>query len=403
MILEGPGFLIRHSPDGPWRAWISSEALDGSSPCLAPPAFAALRSLGTLAGLFPGGLDLIWGKAPAWFAALSPMERCGFWEAAGGIDRLTLHFREAGAVEVPNGTFRGWIHSPEIPTGPLGEAWRHGSFGWIANGEGPWTLPGAGRVPFGDDELSGWPGSVAPGCLWGELIVPVGALFQAESQLLAERMEEIQAGVERALGLRFSVNSWAAAFPFHRKRAAWRLSLLGGAEFQAAGGDWSRAADALQALVHALERHLKSSLQVGPCPDPAPGKRLGRQAMREGLPWRNSLPLPPSPAAFTPGFGTDARKVSPLEARTALPAPLAALLTDPPLALLRVPSAPTDGAARAFVASLSHPVALRWLPPEQGPPYLPDPECPWAAASEFPLPSAPGGGTQESLFPAWDA
>jgi hypothetical protein len=243
---------------------------------------------------------------------------------------------------------------------------------------------------------------VPPGCLWGEVILPVGALAQADATVLAERMEDIQATVERALGLRFSLNAWPAAFPFHRRRAGWRLSLLGGAEFQAAGGEWSRGAEALQALVHALERRLKAPLQVGPCSDPLPARVLGRQAMREGLPWRNSLPLPPAPAAFTPGLGTDARKVSPLEARSALPSPMAPLLTDPPLALLRVPSAPTDGAARAFIASLPHPVALRWLPPEQALPHLPDLECPWAAASEYPLPSAPGSGTQEPLFPSWE-
>ena len=402
MIFEGPGFLIRHAADGPWKAWIASEALDGSSPCLAPPAFAALRSLAVLADLFPGGLDLIWGKAPAWFDTLSPMERCGFWEAAGGIGRLNLHFLAGGAVEVPNGTFRGWIHAMETPIGPLGEAWRHGSFGWISDPPGRWSLPGTGQVPFGEEGLVGMPGSIAPGCLWGELVFAVGALAQSDVSQLAERMEEVQASVERALGLRFALNAWPAVFPFQRKRAGWRLSLVGGAEFQAAGGEWSRAAEALQSMIHALERRLKIPLQVGPCPDPLPAKLLGRQAMREGLPWRNSLPLPPAPAAFTPGLGSDARKVSPLESRSTFPAPFWPLLTDPPLALLRVPSPPTDGAAKAFVASLPHPVALRWLPPEQTLPQLPDPELPWAPVSEYPVPPAPGTGSQQPLFPAWE-
>jgi len=402
VILEGPGFLIHHSPLGPWKAWIASEALDGGSQSVAPAPFAALRTLGQLAGLFPGGLDLIWDRPPAWFAHLTPVERCGFWEAAGGIQGLVLHFREAGASEVPNGSFRGWIHSAEPPTGPLGEAWRHGSFGWVQDPAGPWTLPGTGRVPFGEDELPGLAGSIPPGCLWGELTLPVGALAQMDGQRLGDRMEEVQAGIERAMGHRFSIAAWPSAFPFQRRRTGWRISLLGGAEFQAAGGDWERAAEALQALLHTLERQLKFSIQVGPGFDLSAGKLLGRQALRDGLPWRNSLPLPPQPGAFAPGLGADPRKPSPLEARAALPPPLQPLMGDPPLALLRVPSPPTDGAARAFVASLGHPVALRWLPPGQALPCLPDPEQPWAPTAEFPLPPAPGGGTQGALFPAWE-
>ena len=94
----------------------------------------------------------------------------------------------------------------------------------------------------------------------------------------------------------------------------------------------------------------------------------------------------------------NASRPAPLEARAGVPAPMAPLLLDPPLALLRVPSPPTDSAARHFTAGIEHPVAIRWLPPDIVPPAPWDPEHPWAAPSGFPLPVVPGNAIQKNLF-----
>jgi hypothetical protein len=401
MMREGPGFIIRHGEAGPWRAWIAADLLDGLQGNPAPPVWTALRTLGELANCFPGGLDLIWNRPPAWFEDLSPLDRCGFWEALGGIGGLTLHFREGTAAEVPNGVFRGWIHSPEPPQGPLGEAWRHGAFGWIPDPPEHWKLPGLGRIPSADRGLPEVGESVPPGWLWGDVVIPVSALTHFNEEILLRQMEEIQGRIERSLGHRFSLGAWPSALPFQRRRCHWRIGVLGGAEYQLAGGDWERAAEHLQALLHRLERSLKSPLQVGPSLDLEASKALGAQAMREALPWRNALPLPPSPAVFTLGLGADFRRPTPLEARASLAPALAAILLDPPITLLRVPAAPTDSAARHFTASLGHAAAIRWLPPDLVPPAPWDPEQPWATPSGFPLPTMPGYGLQRTLFEGW--
>lgn len=401
MLREGPGFVIRHGEDAPWRAWVSADLLDGLPNSPAPPVWMAVRTLGELASTFAGGLDLIWNRPPAWFTDLRPLDRCGFWEAAGGIGGLTLHFQEGAAAEVPNGVFRGWIHSPEPPHGPLGEAWRHGAFGWIADPPGTWKLPGLGQAPPADRGLPELGEGVQPGWTWGDVVVPIPALPHLDEALLARQLEEVQGRIERTLGHRFSQGAWPAALPFQRRRCLWRIGLLGGAEFQLAGGDWERAAEQLQALIHSLERSLKAPLQVGPCLDLDAARILGGQAMREGHPWRNCLPLPPAPAVFTPALGADFRRPAPLEARARLPLSLTNLLQDPPVALLRVPSTPTDSAARHFTSSLGHPAALRWLPPELLPPGPWDPEHPWTAAASFPLPAAPGNARQGALFEGW--
>ena len=398
MLREGPGFILRHGEDGPWRAWVAADLLDGVSGGPAPPVWTAIRTLGELARCFPGGLDLIWNRPPAWFSGLAALDRCGFWEAAGGIGGLTLHFQEGTAAEVPNGTFRGWIHSLDPPQGPLGEAWRHGAFGWIPDPPGHWKLPGLGQVPSAHRGLPEVSEGVLPGWLWGDVILPVSALAHLDAGLLARQIEDVQGRIERTLGYRFSLGSWPAALPFHRKRCGWRIGLVGGTEYQLAGGDWNRAAENLQALVHRLESILKAPLQVGPSLDLEAGKALGIQAMRDALPWRNALALPPAPAVFTAGLGADLRRPAPLEARAGVPAPMAPLLLDPPLALLRVPAPPTDSAARHFTAGIEHPVAIRWLPPDIVPPAPWDPEHPWAAPSGFPLPVMPGNAIQKNLF-----
>lgn len=402
MTAEGPGFVIRHAWDGPWRAWVSADLLDGLPGSPAPPAWNALRTLGELSRCFPGGLDLIWNQAPAWFPDLGPLERCGFWEAAGGISGLTLHFQEGTASEIPNGTFRGWIHAPEPPQGPLGEAWRRGAFGWIPDPPGHWQLPELARLPPAVQGLPDMAEEPAPGWLWGNVVVPVSALGHLDEALLARRMEELQAAAERSLSHRLSLGAWPAALPFHRRRSRWRLGLLGGAEFQVAGGDWLRAAEQALSLRRSLERVLKAPVQIGPSLDLDAGKQLGLQAMREALPWRNALPLPPLPAVFTPGLGADLRRPSPLGARAGLPDAMASVLQDPPLAFLRVPAVPTDGAARHFTATLHHGAAVRWLPPDMLPPPPWDPDHPWGPASGFPLPAAPGHAVQATLFADWD-
>lgn len=402
MKVEGPGFIIRHAESGPWRAWVAADLLDGLPNSPAPPVWTAIRTLGELSRSFPGGLDLIWNRVPAWFSDLGPLDRCGFWEAVGGIGGLTLHFQEGTAAEIPNGVFRGWIHAPEPPQGPLGEAWRHGAFGWIPDPAGHWQLPGLIQLPPDTRGLPEVGEGLLPGWLWGDVVVPVSALGHLDEGLLARRLEERQAGIERAMGHRLALGAWPLALPFQRRRCRWRVGLLGGAEFQLAGGDWARAAEQILALRHSLERTLKGPLQIGPSQDLESARILGLQAMREALPWRDALPLPPAPAVFTPGLGADLRRPSPLEARIGLPPPLAGILQDPPVALLRVPAIPTDSAARHFTASLERGAAIRWLPPDMAPPPPWDPDQPWASPQGFPLPAAPGNAFQAALFEGWN-
>lgn len=393
MSLEGRGFLVRHAADAPWAGWVGARYLEeGLASKHAAPGRALGRLLETLAPC-PGGFALIWDHTPAWMEALHPEERTGWWEALSGIRGLSLHLRPAAARDLPGGAFRAWIHAPEPPVGPLGEAWRSGSLGWVPEAEaGAWSLPGLVRVrpARGEEVGSGW--------LWGEAMVPVGALGAVlEAGDLARDLGALQARLEQAMALRLNLGAWPD-LPFLRKGVGWRLALCGGGEFQRAGGDWERAAAQAQDLRDRLAGHLRAPITLASGEAFEPAARLGRQAMREGLPWRASLPLPPAPSAFTPGLLADPRDPAPLAARAGLPSPLAELLEAPAAALLRVPAIPSEGGVAHALKALPRPPALRFLPPDLLPPGPFDPERPWAPPAEYPQPMDPAAGVQQSLF-----
>ncbi len=401
-LMEGKGYFIRCGTDTPYAGWIGTRALECVAPTPPLSPWMAMRTLNEMTALLPGGLALVWDAEPSWLQALGGDSRTGFFEALSSVQSLSLHLRENAVAHFSPGIFRGWLHGPAMPTGLAGDLWRHGALGWVPDEGKSWSLPNFGRVPHGDSALLGASDEVVPGFLWGELLLPLGALSSLDAEDIAVSLESIQTELERAFSLRMAEGGWPAALPFQRKRCGWRLGLLGGAEFQGASGDWEAATGMLKGLVDILETRLKSSVQTGPCHDAEVAHLLGLQAMREGLPWRNSLALPPAPPNFTPGLGADARIAFPLEARAAFPWPLKDLLQHPPIALLRVPAAPSEGAAEALLARLGALPALRWLPPEIPLPGPFNPEQPWAPSEDYPFPSDPSAGVQPGLFGEWE-
>lgn len=401
IVVDGRGWIIRAGRDTPYAGWTGTRVLEGLAPTPGLAPWMALKALHHLLIRLPGGFALAWDQEPSWFPALTPEQRLGFWEALTSLPGLNLHVRAETAASLPAGAFRGWLHAEAAPEGALGEKWRQGTLGWVPDAGKQWSLVGLGRVPHGETALLGASDEVIPGFLWGELILPVGALNALDGDDLAARLERAQTDLERALAHRMGAGGWPEALPFARKRTSWRLALLGGAEFQRANGDWERAAAQVKELTAALSRRLRTSVQVGCCMDPEAGETLGRQAMREALPWRNSLPLPPATPRFTPGLGAEPAEPAPLASRAGLPEPLRPLLQEPPAALLRVPGIPSEGAALAFVRSLKEPPALRWCPPDL-PLDLPfDPDAPHPPHEAFPYPQDPGGGLQLGLFEDW--
>ena len=390
---EGKGYLLRTAPDGPYAGWLGVRHLDArASLPLAP--WDALRNLADLTRLLPGGLSLLWNAPAAWLTDLPAEARAGFWKGLAHLPGLSLHLREegpgfAGLIQEPLDT---WLHGPLPPTGPLGLAWRQGWLGWIPDGAETWSLPGTGAAhPAPDDDLP-------PGFIWGELLLPLGALEHLAPQELAQVLGEAQARTERAFSHRLGAQAWPTAFPFQRRSTGWRVGFLGGREFQLAGGAWERAAVLIQALATRLETDLRCPIHLGVCGDPVPAAALGQQAMAEGLPWRNALPLPPSAPSFTTGLGAEPREPGPLESRCAFPQALVPLLQEPPAVTLRVPAVPMEGAVSAFVAGLRQPPAIRWLPPDLPPPGPYTADCLWAPAHTYPPMADTTQMLQPSLF-----
>lgn len=392
--LEGRGFLLHAAPDGPWAGWAGSRFLEeGLASVHAAPGRALARLMG-LAARLPGGFGLVWDHPPAWMPALPLEARQGWWEAISATPGLSLHLTPEAALELPGGAFRAWVHAPGPPEGAAGEAWRQGTLGWVPRPGGQWQLPDLGCTGPGDE--------VPPGWLWGEAVVPLGALAAlASGEALAAAMTEAQGAAERGLAQRLAAGAWTD-LPFTRRTAGWRLALVGGAEFQRSGGSWSAAFGQLRALRAALEERLRAPVHLGACADPAPGLALGRQALREGHPWRASLPLPPQQGAFTPGLTADPRDPSPLEARALPPAGWEEALTLPPAVLLRVPALPPQAGAGQLLAQGRALPAVRWLPPELPPPPPFDPERSWAPAPDYPFPADPAHGVQRGLFDGSD-
>lgn len=387
---EGRGFILRTATDGPWAGWAGSRFLEEGLASVHAAPGRALARLMNLVSLLPGGFGLVWDHPPAWMEALPAESRQGWWEAISAIPGLTLHLGPEAAAQQPGGAFRAWLHAPGMPEGPLGEAWRQGVLGWVPRPGSAWRLPGLG-TPAPADE-------VPPGWLWGDVTLPLGALSTlASGEALVAAMSEAQGATERGLAQRMSAGAWVD-LPFLRRAAGWRLSLVGGVEFQRAGGAWPAAFGQLRALKALLQERLRTPIHLGACDDPRIAALLGRQALREGLPWRASLPLPPAPGAFTAGLAADPRDPAPLEARALHPADWPDTLDHPPAILLRVPAVPPEAGALAMLAQVQPAPALRWLPPDLPPPAPFDPDRPWSPPAAFPFPADPGNGVQRGLF-----
>ena len=163
---EGRGFILRAAPDGPWAGWAGSRFLEEGLASVHAAPGRALARLMNLAALLPGGFGLVWDHPPAWMEALPAESRQGWWEAISAIPGLVLHVGPETGAQQPGGAFRAWLHAPEMPEGPLGEAWRQGVVGWVPRTGIAWHLPDLGTPAPGDE--------VPPGWLWGEVTLPFG-------------------------------------------------------------------------------------------------------------------------------------------------------------------------------------------------------------------------------------
>jgi hypothetical protein len=390
-IHEFRGFLLRTGLDTPYRGWVGSSHLDAGLPVQWAPR-GPLWALARFGHLLPGGLSLVVDAPGTWIlegqALLGPRPLPG----------LAVHLKDealAGAIQGSGEAAPGiWYHGAEPPRGAAGEAWRRGWTGWVpARGAG-WSLPGLGSLGKDADPAGGF--------LWGEALVPLGALGHLEHADLAAAISQAQAELEQALSLRLGAGAWPQAFPFHRRRTGWRVTFLGGREAQTAGADWTALAAQASTLLEDLSRTLRCPVHAGAGLDFEAAAILGHQAMREGLPWRGTLPMPPAGATFSPGLGADPREPSPLEARAAYPEPMAALLGDPPVALLRMPGPVGEPGALAFAGGLSRPPAICWLPPELPPPGPFMTDRTWAPSAAFPPLADTALARQPSLFDPLD-
>ena len=413
-IHQGRGYLVRSGLDAPFGGWLGVRQLDAAVSIFTAP-WEVLRSLADLARLMPRGLALVWNAPATWIAELPPEARAGLLKGLGHLPGLTLHVRDAGFGALLQEPAAVWHHAPGPPSGPLGLAWRQGWVGWVPEPGPGWSLPGlgvcagpdhgrgglslahghadaAGRTDPAPDE------DVIPGFLWGEAVLPLGALEQLDPAELAAVLGEHQGQAEQGLSQRIGAEAWPAVPPFQRRRTGWRVAFLGGREFQLAGGSWARAA----ALAGELARHLGAALR---CPihlaaadDLEAAASLGRQAVREGLPWRGALPLPPAVPCFTPGLGADPREPGPPAARAAYPAPMAQVLDEVPAVTLRVPGVPVEGAVAVFLGGLERVPAIRWLPPDQAPPGPFLTGRTWFPAKAYPTLADPAQVRQPALF-----
>jgi hypothetical protein len=413
---EGRGYLLRTGLDAPYAGWVGARQLDAGVSLAAAP-WEALRGLADLARLMPGGLALLWNAPLAWITDLAPEVRAGFLKGLGHLPGLTLHVRDQAFGPLFQEPAQVWHHSPAPPTGPLGLAWRQGWLGWVPEPGPGWSLPGLGATdgagpahapaahgqaplarvdgapvdPPGDDE-------VQPGFLWGELVMPLGALEHLDPAELAAVLGEHQGHLEQALSQRIGAEAWPGSIPFLRRRTGWRVAFLGGREFQLAGGSWPRAAERAETLARHLGTALHCPIHLAAADDLAAANTLGQQAMWEGLPWRNALPLPPAMPCFTPGLGADPREPAPLAARAAYPAPMARILTETPAVHLRLPGVPLEGVVGAFLGGLEAIPAIRWLPPDLPPPGPFLPGRAWAPAKACPALADPARVRQPALF-----
>ena len=378
-VHEGRGFLLRTGEDGPFGGWLSLRNLDTCVPVREAP-WMALQAVARAARVFPGGLALLWDAPFSWLDDLGQDARRAFLGTLAHMPGVELHLKGETSLEWLDGPIPGWLHGPEAPEGGLGQAWRQGWFGWVPDRGHAWSLPGLGQAVFEHEDEE----SAPSGSLWGELVLPVGALSDVGLPEVAGLMADTQARLEWDFSLRLAAQAWPECFPFQRRRAGWRVALVGGREFELGRGAWEAAASRLAELLAGLREVLRCPIWAGSCQAFDLAARLGHQAMREGLPWRAALPMPPGAPIFSPGLGADPREAASLQARAYFPAPLADLLAHPPVAILRVPSPPQEGAVAAFLRGQALPPAIRWLPPDLPPPGPFTSERPWPPAITFP-------------------
>jgi hypothetical protein len=385
-IREGNGFLIQTALDSPWAGWFCASELDWAEQIKASPSLF-LRHVGELASLFPGGVSVLWDLAGPLLGdhAASVVLEGVLLHLPG----LSLHFRDSVLSDPVEAPLNAWLHSQGPPEGAVGARWRQGHIGWVPQGQEGWSLPGLGRVP---DDMGGAPF----GALWGVATVPAPAVGLLDAGALAIALEGEQARVERAMSHRVEAGAWPSAVQFQRRRTAWRLELTGGWEYSLSGRAWDDFATEATKLRDALAARLKCTVEMGVSADPWVAGALGEQAMALGLPWMGALELPPAPPAFTPGMSADPRKAGPLESRATFPAELAPLLSDPPLACLRVPAVPSGQGARSFIQRLETVPAVRWIPPDMPPPGPFRSDVPWDPSEAFP--GVDAKAVQPSLF-----
>ena len=337
----------------------------------------------TWPGSCPGAWPCSGTRPPAWITELAPEVRAGLLKGLGHLPGPHPARARRGLRRPAPGARRGLApRAPAALRAPW--AWPGARAGWAGcrPGRGPdWSLPGPGRWPARTASrtwAAGW-------LLWGE----AGA---APGRPGAPGSGRTGRGAGRAPG-----PGGAGPQPAHRRRGLARAPSPSSAGAPAgAWPSWAAGSSSCPAVPGSGPRPwpgswpgtwsgaLRCPIHLAASDDLAAAGSLGQQAMWEGLPWRNALPLPPALPCFTPGLGADPREPGPLEARSGFPAPMARALGEPPAVLLRVPGVPMEGAVKAFLAGLDQVPAIRWLPPDLAPPGPFLPGRPWAPAKAFP-------------------
>ena len=378
---EGRGFLLHTSVDTPFNGWLGVRQLNACIPIASSP-WEAIRNIANLSKLMPGGLSLIWDAPMSWINDLNSDTKIGFIKSLNFIHGLTVHINNdefESLIQEPSSI---WYHSPNPPSGLLGDAWRRGWLGWVPEYGSTWSLPGLGRTA--KTITSSGISNVSSGYIWGEVIIPFSALGHLDYTEIIAAISEHQGQVEYSISQRIDAEAWPTSFPFYRRRTGWRIAFLGGREFQLGGGLWENAAILAKKLAQHLETALRCPIYLASSVDLIAAIALGQQAMWEGLPWRNTLPLPPATPAFTVGFGADPRLPSPIETRSIFPLFMAKLLDEPPVINIRVPEVPTEKVVNIFLEGLESIPAINWLPPIIPPPGPFLSGSLWAPAYEYP-------------------
>jgi hypothetical protein len=380
-VHEGRGFLIHTGIDTPFKGWLTACQLDACVP-IASASWEALRNLADLSCLMPGGLSLIWNAPVSWINNLNYDVRAGFIKGLEHIPGMTLHICDDSFATLIQEPSTIWYHSTTPPNGAIGLAWRKGWLGWTSEDWSGWFLSGSGNS-VSNKILE--QGDMLASYLWGEVILPLGALEHLDSAEVAAVMAERQGQVEHGFSQRIDAEAWPVPFPFQRRRTGWRVSLLGGREFQMSGGSWERAATLVKAFTRSLGEILRCRIYLAVSDDLSAAITLGQQAMWEGLPWRSTLPLPPEVPSFTPGLGSNPREPSSIETRSMFPAVIAKILDESPIVCLRVPGIPMDTAIKVFLEGMDYAPAIKWLPPGIAPPGPFLSSSVWAPAQSYPI------------------